>query len=193
MKNFNPTKSIFFVCAFCIVSPLLNAQSEEEMEAWLETTKPVEEHKFLEKFAGDWTFESTMWMDPSQPAVKTAGEATAKMILGDRYLQTHHKSEDEQMPFEGMALTAFDKVKKEYLSTWVDNMGTGIMMFRGKVSDTDGTMEMEADYLNPMTNQQERHKTVETIIDEDTYKMEYFVQAPGQEEYRTMEVIYTRK
>ncbi len=31
------------------------------------------------------------------------------------------------MPFEGMGIDGYDNLAKQYVSTWVDNMGTGIM------------------------------------------------------------------
>jgi len=36
------------------------------------------------------------------------------------------------MPFEGMGLDGYDNASKEYISIWIDNMGTGIMYMKGK-------------------------------------------------------------
>lgn len=192
MKKLHLKKSMLLTLLLLPLS-LLYAQSEEEMNAWMEFTKPTEKHKFLEKFAGDWTYESSMWMDPSQPAMKSSGETNSEMIMGGRYLQSKHKGESMDMPFEGMSMMAFDKAENKFVSTWVDNMGTGIMVFHGQMDEAGNVIEMEADYINPMTKQKEKHKIVETIIDDKNHKMEYFVIAPGKEEFKMMEIMYAKK
>ena len=38
------------------------------------------------------------------------------------------------MPFQGMSTMAYDNGKKTFMSTWIDNMGTGIL-------ETEGTYD----------------------------------------------------
>src|SRR5216684_3555963 len=38
----------------------------------------------------------------------------------------------KDMTFKGMGIEDYDNVKKKFVGTWVDNMGTGIMMSEGR-------------------------------------------------------------
>jgi hypothetical protein len=35
------------------------------------------------------------------------------------------------MPFEGISTLGYDNAKKTFFSTWIDNMGTGMMVMEG--------------------------------------------------------------
>jgi hypothetical protein len=39
------------------------------------------------------------------------------------------------MPFEGRGTEAYDNITKQYVNTWIDNMGTGIMHSTGPCQD----------------------------------------------------------
>ena len=107
------------------------AQDEAGMKAWQDYMTPGEVHKMLAADNGTWNEDITMWMDPAKPTKSTA-TAENKMILGGRYQQSNHKGSFNGMPFEGMSLLGYDNAKKAFMSSWIDNMGTGIMNMEGK-------------------------------------------------------------
>ena len=48
--------------------------------------------------------------------------------LDGRYIKVDVAGDMPGMgPFTGFGLTGFDNVSKKFVSTWVDNMGTGMM------------------------------------------------------------------
>ena len=40
-------------------------------------------------------------------------------------------------PYSGIGITAYDNLRKRYISTWIDSMGTGIFTMEG-TANTDG-------------------------------------------------------
>ena len=51
--------------------------------------------------------------------------------LGGRYVIGKFAGTMMGQPFEGMSTMGYDNAKKMFTSTWVDNMGTGIVHYDG--------------------------------------------------------------
>ncbi|MEE8525903.1 MAG: DUF1579 domain-containing protein [Thermoanaerobaculia bacterium] len=159
--------------------------------AWAKAGAPGENHEFLARLEGDWTFESKMWMDPSAPPMESQGAAEKTMILGGRYLQEESSGEAMGQPFHGRALTAFDNVSGEFAGTWIDNMGTGILISRG--SRDGDSLTLIGEMTDPMSQQQMKLRMVTRIVDEDHHVFDYYVTMPGIPELKQMVIEYTRK
>jgi len=112
------------------------------MTMMTELAKPGENHKIIEGLAGSWTYTTKFWLSPDMntPPMESSGTAVAKSIMGGRYLQTDNAGKMQMpgpdgkmmdMEFHGMQIDGFDNVKKKFASSWVDNMGTGIMLSGG--------------------------------------------------------------
>jgi hypothetical protein len=169
--------------------------SATAMKAWMDYATPGEPHKALAKSDGNWTAETSMWMEPDKPAMTSTGASTNKMILGGRYQMAEHKGSFMGMPFEGVAITGYDNHKKKYVSTWIDNMGTGIMQMEGTWDEASKTMTMEGQ-MDDITREGRKceMKEIFKIIDDDHHVMEMY--GPDQKtgkQYKTMEIKYTRK
>jgi hypothetical protein len=61
-----------------------------------------------------------------QEAYKTHGE------MGNRYQQSTFAGDFMGQPVEGMGTLAYDNAKKQFESTWTDNMGCGIVKTTGR-------------------------------------------------------------
>lgn len=46
------------------------------------------------------------------------------------------------MPFEGHGTLAYDNHRKMFVSTWIDNMGSGIMVLEGTYDDASKTLTL---------------------------------------------------
>jgi hypothetical protein len=117
------------------------------------------------------------------------GRMHADMVLGGRYLDATYTGDMMGMDFEGRSWTGYDKQAGEYFSTWMDNMGTGVMVFRGNVEDD--ALVMRAPHTDPVTGERQMHRTVQRM-DDGKVVFEYFMAPEGGEEFRTMEIVYTR-
>jgi hypothetical protein len=91
--------------------------------------------------------------------------------------------------FEGRGWTAYDRTAGEYVSTWIDNVTTTIMVSRGQ--ENDGVMEMTANMVDPVTRAHQVHRSVERAIPGGGYRMDYYVREGDGEERRTMEIVYS--
>jgi hypothetical protein len=171
--------------------PVDSATAEKAMMDYM---KPGEAHKLLAKEDGEWTGEMKMWMSPGAPPVTNTGSAVFKMIMDGRYQQGHHKGNFGGMPFEGISTTAYDNAKKVYVSSWIDNMGTGLMTMEGKWDEATKTINYKGKMVCPANGMECDVREVYRIVDDNTRYMEmYGPDLKTGKEYKSMEMTFTRK
>lgn len=59
------------------------------------------------------------------------------MIMNGLYQRSSHTSNMMGRPFKDESITVYDTIKKKFLCTWIDNIGSGISMMEGTY---DGTL-----------------------------------------------------
>lgn len=161
-------------------------------KAWEAYMTPGETHKMMAAEEGSWNNEMTFWMGEGGEATKATSTAEIKMILGGRYQEANYKGDMMGMPFEGRATIAYDNNTKEIVSTWIDNMGTGMMVMHGTYDDATKTIKSLGTMVDPMTGKERKVREVYTIVDDNTRKMEMFETLEGGEEYKSMEILMKR-
>lgn len=166
--------------------------SAAAMQAWMEYMTPGDMHAMLASHDGTWNEEITMWMAPDAPPTTSKSVAVNKMIMGGRYQESTHTGSFDGMPFEGKSTLAYDNATKKFKSTWLDNMGTGIMVLEGTWDESSKTINFSGTSIDPTTGKPCNIREVFTIIDEKTQKMEMYSDQFGKE-FKTMEIVFTRK
>ncbi len=168
-----------------------------EMMARCEAYAAVNEHHaFLAKWEGDWNLHMKHWMSPEMPPMENASTASSKMVMGGHFLIEKVKGEldmgDGNMtPFEGMAIIGFDNHKQQFFSTWIDNMSTGMMEEWGERKGD--TIVTHGEAYNPMFGAVVKSKSIATIVDANTRRLEMFTTPPNGKPFKMMEITYTRK
>jgi hypothetical protein len=190
MKRLILTLAAVFTTAVFIE---LAAQSESDMKAWMAYMTPGDFHKEMAKWDGEWSEEMLLWMAPGAPPQKHTSSCVNKMIMGGRYQTSTHTGTFEGMPFEGVSTTGYDNAKKKFVSTWIDNMGTGIMIMEGQWNDNTKTLELKGKQTDPASGKEMNVRETFKIIDDDTQKMEMYMTPVGGKEYKSMEITFKRK
>ncbi len=162
------------------------------MKAWQNYMTPGEMHKMLAKSSGLWNGEVTIWMMPGAPPQKSKSTAENKMIMNGLYQHSMHKGMMDGMPFEGMSTVGFDNAKKVFVTSWVDNMGSGIMHMEGPWDPATKSMTLTGQCTDPMTGKVQAVREVFKIIDDNTQMMEMYMPGPDGKEFKMMEIRYTR-
>lgn len=173
--------------------PAAPAMGGAEMEAMMKAMTPGEQQKKLARLVGDWTFTSKAWMAPGQPPVESGGTMHAESLLGGRYVQHVWKGDMMGMPFEGHGTDAYDNVGKMYVSSWVDNMGTGILYMTGSCDEAVKSCTYKGDMWDPMSGKKGSMKQVITWLDDNSFKNEMYGNDPSGMEMKMMEIVAKRK
>lgn len=183
-------------CTALFLCICVNAQMPDSatmMKNWMDYMTPGQAHKIMGGWDGTWTGEVTMWMMPGAPPTKSTETTVNKMILGGRYQQGMHKGSFNGMPFEGVSTLAYDNAKKVFISTWIDNMGTGMMVAEGPWDEATKTVTLKGKMVDPGTGKDMDIRETFKVVDADHQVMEMYAVAPDGKEFKTMEIKYTRK
>jgi len=175
--------------------------SEAEMMAMMtEMAKPGENHKMLQEGVGSWTYTVKMWMSPDAPAMESSGTSVGRSVFDGRYLLTEHTGKMQMpgadgkmtdMEFKGMATEGYDNAKKKFVSSWIDNMGTGVMHMEGTYDPGTKTLTYAGEY-EMMPGMKTKVRETIKFTDKNHRTFEFYEDRGGKE-VKTMELTYTRK
>ena len=173
------------------------------MKMMVEMGKLNENHKLLTSLDGNWDYTVKMWMDgdSSKKPQESKGTATRKSVMGGRYVQMDVKGKF-QMPgpdgkmkevdFTGQGMEGYDNAKKKFVGTWMDSMGTGIVMSEGTYDPASKTFTYTSEYEMAPGMKQNIRETLK-VPDTNHMTMEWYENRPGQGEVKTMQIDYTKK
>jgi hypothetical protein len=178
-----------------VTPPAPMPDSATMMKNWEAYSTPGDMHKLMATWDGKWDGEVSMWMAPGAPPQTSKATSVNKMVMGGRYQLMTNSGNMMGMPFEGTGTLAYDNAKKKFISTWIDNMGTGIMVLEGTWDDATKTMNLSGKCVDPGMGDGREMTVRETfrVIDDKTHQMEMFAPAPDGKEFKTMEIKFTRK
>jgi hypothetical protein len=166
----------------------------EMMKKMEEMAAPGPEHKTLASLSGQWETEAQCFMaGPDAPPTVTKGTCKAKMILGGRFLQEEFEGDMMGKKFHGIGLTGYDKLNKKFINTWIDDMGTGVLVSQGTCDASGKVLTLSGKMDDPMTGQKDKEvRLVTRILSPDKHTFEMHDVALG-EKSKVMEITYVRK
>jgi hypothetical protein len=135
----------------------------------------------------------SMWMDPNGKPVTSKGIAHNKMILGGRYQESTYKGDVMGMKMEGTGTLGYDNAKKAFQSTWIDNMGTGIMYLSGPWEEATKTMTLTGITVDPATGKDMAVRQTLQFVDDQHQVMKMYMTPENGKEFQTMEIKLTKK
>ena len=162
-------------------------------KAWIDYATPSKAHEMLAKDNGTWNAELTFWSPENPQEMKSTATVTYKMIMDGKYQEGIYSGDMFGAPFEGKGMVAYDNATEEFISTWIDNMGTGVLVTRGKYDEATKTSTFYGEMVDPVTKKAKKIKEVITYIDDNNQKMEMFDVLENGKEFKTMQVVSKRK
>jgi len=174
---------------------------QEMMKQMMEMSKLNENHKLLSGLDGNWNYTIKFWMnpDPNAKPQESKGTAVRKSMMGGRYFvmdvsgKMQMPGEDGKMKdvqFKGMGVEGYDNVKKKFVGSWIDNMGTGIAFSEGTYDPATKTFTYTSE-MEPVPGMKTQVRELLKIADNDHMMFEWYENQAGQEK-KTMEIAYTR-
>jgi hypothetical protein len=192
---------VSFTCLCLVVTASLAIAKEKKpaqmdpqamMEEYKKLAMPGEPHKQLASLAGSWTTQTKEWMEPGKPPAEASGSADIKMLLDSRFLQQEFSSTMMGQPYTGIGITAYDNLRKRYVSTWIDSVGTGIFMMEGTASADGKTITLKGSHPEPGGGKM-THRAVWKIVDSNNQTFDMYGTHRGGKEMKMREITYTRK
>ena len=184
-----------------VAAPSGMPSEAEMMKQMIELSKLNENHKLLSSLDGTWNYTVKMWMngDPSTKPQESKGTAVRKSIMDGRFsvMDVTGKMQmpgpdgkTKDMAFKGHGMEGYDNVKKKFVGTWMDNMGTGVMMSEGDYDAATKTFTYTGEF-EVMPGMKQKVREVMKLTDKDHMLLEWY-ETRGPQEVKTMEIAYTR-
>lgn len=163
------------------------------MKAWEDFKTPGDPHKWLEKTNGTWEAEMSQWMDPAAAPEKSKATISQSSALGGRYVIGRYSGYTNKSPMQGMNILGYDNAKKIFVSTWIDDLGTGMVRMNGTYDETTKTLNLKGYQTDPSTGKDMELREEMTILDDDSYTLVMYGTGMDGKEVKFMEGTFKRK
>lgn len=172
--------------------PEMTPAQMAEMEAYMKAGAPGPEHKMLSGMVGTYDVAVKVWQDPSAPPDASKATATRTMDLDGRVLVERFEGSMMGSPFTGLGMTGFDNVSREYWSTWMDSMSTGMMMATG-ACDAKHTCSFTGSWNDALKKGPVTMRVQSRWTSPTTEIFEMYGPGKDGKEMKTMEMTYTKR
>ncbi len=174
--------------------PEMSEQDQKDMQCMMEAATPGEMHKWLAKGVGTWTGKNKMWMKEGAPPIESECTDTVTAIMDGRFIKCEFGGDMMGMPFKGGSVTGYDNTSKKFQSTWIDNMGTGMMIGTGELSSDQKTLTWKFEYTCPIAKKVVVMRQIEKHTSDNAFTLEMWGPDPHTgKEFKCMEIAFTRK
>lgn len=162
----------------------------EDMQAMMAAATPGKMHEHLTNDVGTWKTESTMWMFPGAEPMTTTGTSKVSSLMDGRFVMIEMTGDIPGMgPYSGLAISGFDNVSQQFVSTWIDTMGTGIANGTGELSADGKTLTWNYTYNCPLTKKPVVLREIDTITGPGTKTLVMYGADPKSgQEFKMMEI-----
>jgi hypothetical protein len=161
----------------------------DEGAAWEALGKPGEQHARLKALVGEYAVHGKFWFQgPDGPVTESDSTSSITSIMGDRFLRQEVKGTFQGQPFEGRGVMGYDNGKKKFVSAWIDNMGTGILVDEGEETTKGKVWTFNGSYAGPTGPM--AVKDVFTILSDKEIRYESYM---GGGDKPTMLMTYKKK
>jgi hypothetical protein len=97
------------------------------------------------------------------------------------------------MPMMGQSIVGYDNAKKMFVSSWIDNLGSGIVRMTGNYDEATKTISMKGTQTDPMTGKDSDIRQEIKWHNEDSYTMTLYGAGFDGKEMKFMEGTFKRK
>ncbi len=81
---------------------------------------PTSEHQWLKRFAGEWDWTSTCFLEPGNPPIEAKGSDRARSI-GDYWVVVEGEATMLGTQFTSILTLGYDPERRKLVGTWVDS------------------------------------------------------------------------
>jgi hypothetical protein len=107
--------------------------------------EPQEQHRWLQKLVGEWTYEHESVCEPGKPPQKFVGTDTVR-TLGDVWVLCEGKG---NMPDGGTGTTlmtlGYDPARKRFVGTFIGSMMTHMWIYDGQLDAAAKTLTLDTE------------------------------------------------
>ena len=88
--------------------------------------------------------------------------------------------------------SGYDEYRQKHIDVWMRTDATGPLISEGECVDSGRTMTLLRTYIDPTTGRERTVRSVTNAVDDNLYVFEVYDEDPAGDEFKTMEITYTR-
>lgn len=159
-----------------------------------ETPEPQEEHRWLQKLVGDWTYEGEAPMKPGEAPEKFGGTETVRKI-GELWVVGEGRG---PMPGGEEATSVlslgYDPQKRAFVGTWFGSMMNNLWVYEGSLDAGKRKLTLNTEGPNMQKEgEQAKYREVIELPDDDRRTFTSYVQGEDGSWQQMMTMTYRRK
>ena len=116
-----------------------------------EFPQPSKQHEWLKQFEGEWVATAKSIDTPEMPAMDCNSTFKARMV-GGFWMVSESKGEIAGSKMMSIQTIGYDRKKKKYIGTWVDNMMDHMWHYEGTVDESGKKLSLIAEGPNFMAD-----------------------------------------
>jgi len=168
----------------------MDPQMMEAMMAWQAYLTPGAEQAWLATQAGTYITKASFRMDPNGPWTDSDGVVVRSMGMGGRFLVEDFTGTMMGMPFLGRGTTGWDNGRSLFVTTWYDNMSTGIATGTGEWNEDRTKINWRITQTDPMKKKSITSKAEWWWKPDGTLVFDSWMPLPSGEQYHAMRIQY---
>jgi hypothetical protein len=167
----------------------------DDMQACMVAGMPGEMHQQLAEGAGTWHGKTQMWMAPGTEPLSSECTSTVSPIMDGRFMKCKLAGVCPIMgEYNGLGLSGFDNVSQKFVSTWIDNHSSGVMVGEGELSSDGKVMNWEFTTNCPITKKPTVVRQIETTTGPNTKTLEMFGSDPKSgKDFKMMHIEFVKQ
>ncbi|MBD0336282.1 MAG: DUF1579 domain-containing protein [Cyanobacteria bacterium Co-bin13] len=108
-------------------------------------TELHKEHHWLQKFVGEWTYQSEVSMGPDQPPEQATGIEHVRSLDGLWILAEGQGEMPGCGPATTMLTLGYDPEKQHFIGTWVGSMMTYLWVYEGELDASEKVLSLSTE------------------------------------------------
>lgn len=191
-------KKIFFLLTFFSFSlfalhySLYGQDDGVKKNSWENYMTPGENHKWMAMSAGKWYGDVNTYMDPGGTPMTSTAKVRYTMIYNGLYQLGVYKGNIMGQPFEGQGILAYDNSRQQFITTWIDNMGSGVMLMTGQFDAAAKTLHLKGTQADPKTKKELTVRQDILFVDDNTQVVTMYGPDVDGKEVKLVDIRLTR-
>jgi hypothetical protein len=156
--------------------------------------EPTNDHRWLLRMVGEWTFEGECMMGPDQPAMKSGGRGSIRS-LGDLWILNDGAGE---MPGGGdmrsIMTLGYDPAKGKFVGTFIASMMTHLWLYEGSLDPAGKVLTLDAEGPSMMGDGgMTKYQDIVTLENDDHWILSSQMLGPDGQWHKFMTAHYRRQ
>ena len=161
-------------------------------EQLIALNKPSVAHEVLRRLEGDWCVEWRPAVEGGAVSELSGGFSEISSVMDGRFIEERFQGVLAGKPFEWRNFIGFNNAVGLYEGVWMDSLGTGMTLTKGRFDKESDTIFFVGSVYNPVSEKSEHTRSKLVFIREDALSL--FVKSEEDSKHNriSLEVRYNR-